>query len=110
MQRELEVFIKEIYLAILERKNAPSFQKLYVMKIFKRLSSDSRSLVEIYLNYDCESTALDNVFQRTIEHLSKLSSTPVAGSAHQQHQFQEQYAKESDSELDWHDHGRLPRH
>lgn len=102
------MFMKEIYLAILERKNAPSFQKLYVMKILKRLATDPKALVEIYLNYDCESTALDNMFQRTIEHLSKISSTPVLISAQQQHLYQEQHAKEMDADLDWHDHGKLP--
>lgn len=100
--------MKEIYLAILERKNAPSFQKLYVMKILRRLAADPRGLVEIYLNYDCESAALDNIFQRTIEHLSKISSTPAYVSAQQHHQYQEHNAKDFDAELDWHDHGRLP--
>jgi len=103
--------LKEIYLAILERRNAPSFQKLYVMKILKRLSTDPRALVEMYLNYDCESTALDNMFQRVIEHLSKLSSIsipPAIVSAQQQQQYQEQYTREVDADLDWHDHGKLP--
>ncbi|KAL8683132.1 MAG: hypothetical protein Q9186_000845 [Xanthomendoza sp. 1 TL-2023] len=108
LKREIEVFLKEIYLAILERRNAPSFQKLYVMKILKRLSNDPRALVEMYLNYDCESTALDNMFQRTIEHLSRIASSPVVVSAQQQQQYQEQYAKDADTDLDWHDHGKMP--
>ena len=108
LKREIELFLKEIYLAILERKNAPSFQKLYVMKILKRLSIDPRALVEIYLNYDCESTALDNMFQRIIEHLSKMSSTPALVTAQVYHQYIEQYAKEADADLDWHDHGKMP--
>lgn len=78
------------------------------MKILKRLAANPRALVEIYLNYDCESTALDNIFQRTIEHLSRISSTTVPVSVVQQQHFQEQYAKELDAELDWYDHGRLP--
>ena len=111
LKREIELFLKEIYLAILERKNAPSFQKLYVMKILKRLSTDPRSLVEMYLNYDCESTALDNMFQRMIEHLSKMSNLslpPTIVSVQQQQLFQEHYTKEVDADLDWHDHGKLP--
>ena len=105
------MFLKEIYLAILERKNAPSFQKLYVMKILKRLSTDPKALVEMYLNYDCESIALDNMFQRVIENLSKLSSLsipPAIVTSQQQQQYQEQFTKEIDSDLDWHDHGKLP--
>ena len=108
LKREIELFLKEIYLAILERKNAPSFQKLYVMKILKRLSTDPRALVEIYLNYDCESTALDNIFQRIIEHVSRMSSTPALVSAQLYHHYVEQYVKEVDADLDWHDHGKLP--
>lgn len=102
------MFLKEIYLAILERRNAPSFQKLYVMKVLKRLSNDPRALVEMYLNYDCESTALDNMFQRTIEHLSRIASTPAVVSAQQQQQYQEQHTKDADADLDWHDHGKMP--
>ncbi|KAL8688224.1 MAG: hypothetical protein Q9218_005814, partial [Villophora microphyllina] len=108
LKREIEVFLKEIYLAILERRNAPTFQKMYVMKVLKRLSNDPRALVEMYLNYDCESTALDNMFQRTIEHLSRIASTPAVVSAQQQQQYQEQHAKDADADLDWHDHGKLP--
>lgn len=110
LKREIELFLKEIYLAILERKNAPSFQKLYVMKILKRLSTDPRALVELFLNYDCEKD-VDNVFQRMIEHLSKVSSIsipPAIVSAQQQQQYQEQFTKEADADMDWHDHGKLP--
>lgn len=63
-QKELEVFLKEIYLAILEKRNSPAFQKQYFMELLERLSDDSRALVEIYLNYDCDRTALENIFQK----------------------------------------------
>ena len=108
LKREMELFLKEIYLAILERRNAPSFQKVYVMKILKRLSTDPRALVEMYLNYDCESTALDNMFQRSIEHLSRMSIQSVAVTVQQQQLYQEQYGRDSDTDLDWHDSGKLP--
>lgn len=108
LKREIELFLKEIYLAILERKNAPGFQKLQVMKILKRLSMDPRALVEMYLNYDCESTALDNMFQRIIEHLSRIASMPALVTPQQQMQYHEDNNKEHDADFDWHDHGRLP--
>ncbi|KAL8675454.1 MAG: hypothetical protein Q9168_000155 [Polycauliona sp. 1 TL-2023] len=108
LKREIEVFLKEIYLAILERRNAPSFQKLYVMKILKRLSNDPRGLVEVYLNYDCEPRALDNMFQRTMEHLSRIASTSAVVSPQQQQHYQEQYARDGDTDLDWQDHGKMP--
>lgn len=66
MKKELEVFLKEIYLAILEKRGAPAFQKQYFMEILERLGGDPRALVEIYLNYDCDRTALENIFQKYV--------------------------------------------
>ena len=99
--------MKEIYLTILERRNAPSFQKIYIMKILRRLSSDPKALVELYLNYDCDRSALDNMFQRTIEHLSKISSSSIMASQPQQQLYQEQFGKDMESDVDWRDHGKL---
>lgn len=33
------------------------------MEILERLAADPRVLVELYLNYDCDSAALENIFQ-----------------------------------------------
>ena len=60
------MFLKEIYLSILERRHAPTTQKQYLMGVFERLCGDPRALVEIYLNYDCDRSALDNMFQRWV--------------------------------------------
>ena len=108
MQREIEVFLKEIYLTILERRNAPAFQKIYIMRVLRRLANEPQALVEMYLNYDCDRTALDNIFQRTIEHLSRMSTTSVIVSAQQQHSYQEQHLRDLDGDIDWHDQGKLP--
>ena len=108
MKREIEVFLKEIYLAILDRRHAPAFQKIQVMKILRRLATDPRALVEIYLNYDCESDALDNMFQRMMEHLSRLASGSITVTAQQQIQYQEHVVKDSDVDLERPDNGRLP--
>lgn len=64
LKKELEVFMKEIYLAILERRTAPMFQKQYFLDILEQLATEPRALVELYLNYDCDRTALDNMFQK----------------------------------------------
>jgi brefeldin A-inhibited guanine nucleotide-exchange protein len=74
MKKELEVFLKEIYLAILEKRGAPAFQKQYFMEILERLGGDPRALVEIYLNYDCDRTALENIFQKYV--------VPICGHLH----------------------------
>ncbi|ODH38979.1 hypothetical protein ACO22_02069 [Paracoccidioides brasiliensis] len=108
LKKELEVFLKEIYLAILEKRNSPMFQKQYFMDILERLSADPRALVEIYLNYDCDRTALENMFQGIIEHLSRQSSTPVTVSAMQEQQYQEQQGKSPLNAHYWHQKGTLP--
>ena len=79
-----------------------------MMKILRRFANDPKVLVEMYLNYDCDRTALDNMFQRTIEQLSKISSTSINVSAQQQIHYQESHYREADAELDWREVGKLP--
>jgi brefeldin A-inhibited guanine nucleotide-exchange protein len=107
LKKEIEVFLKEIYLAILERRTAAVFQKQYILTVLGRLAADPRALVEIYLNYDCDRTALDNMYQRIVEHLSRISSTPVAITAVQQQAYQDHHSKQSHLQ-DWQVRGTLP--
>lgn len=107
LKKELEVFLKEVYLAVLEKRSAPVFQKQMFMDVLERLSTDARALVEIYLNYDCDRTALDSMYQNIIEHLSRICSTPVVVSPAQQLQFQEQQSKAHSPGSEWHSRGSL---
>ncbi|KAL6708117.1 guanine nucleotide exchange protein for ADP-robosylation factor [Coniothyrium glycines] len=107
LKKEVEVFLKEIYLATLDKRSAPAFQKQYILTIFGRLAADPRALVEIYLNYDCERTALDNMFQRVVEHLSKISSNPVTITPMQQQAYQD-YREKQSRQMDWQSRGTLP--
>uniref|UniRef100_A0A093V8E0 Protein transport protein SEC7 n=1 Tax=Talaromyces marneffei PM1 TaxID=1077442 RepID=A0A093V8E0_TALMA len=93
LKKELEVFLKEIYLAILERRNSPAFQKQYFMEILERLSGDSRA------------TALENIFQNLIEQISRFVIMPVPITG--QHIPQEIRVKSSTTP-DWHQRGTLP--
>lgn len=111
LKKEIEVFLKEIYLAILDKRTAPAFQKQYIIAIFSRLAGDARALVEIYLNYDCDRAALDNMYQRIIEHISRIASTPVTVpvTGMQQQAYQEYIAnKDRNSLSDWQSRGTLP--
>ncbi|KAK6542923.1 guanine nucleotide exchange protein for ADP-robosylation factor [Orbilia ellipsospora] len=87
LKKELEVFMKEIYLAILENKNSSLQQKHSILGLFERISSDPKALVEIYLNYDCDRSALDNLFQRITEHIAKVAALPVGMSSLQQQAY-----------------------
>ncbi|OAL07021.1 hypothetical protein IQ06DRAFT_237620 [Phaeosphaeriaceae sp. SRC1lsM3a] len=107
LKKEVEVFLKEIYLTTLDKRSAPPFQKQYVLTIFGRLAADPRALVEVYLNYDCDRTALDNMYQRVVEHLSKISSTQVAITPMQQQAYQDQREKQA-RQMDWQIRGTMP--
>lgn len=48
------------------------------MHILERLSGDPRALVEIYLNYDCDRTALENLFQGYVSYLRTVTMANIA--------------------------------
>ncbi|KAF2731488.1 hypothetical protein EJ04DRAFT_579048 [Polyplosphaeria fusca] len=107
LKKEIEVFLKEVYLAILDRRNAAAFQKQYILTVFGRLGADPRALVEMYLNYDCDRTALDNMYQRVVEHLSRISSTPVTVTPVQQQAYQAERERKA-NQYDWQTRGTMP--
>ncbi|KAI1006015.1 Protein transport protein [Podosphaera aphanis] len=106
-KKEIEVFLHEIYLALLERRNAPVSQKLYFMGILHRLCGDPRALVEIYLNYDCDRN-VDNMFQTLIEDLSKAASAAVMVSPLHQQQYEEKVSRGGVYWSEWQARGALP--
>ena len=65
IQKEIGVFLKEVYLNILDNKHSSGQQKQYILGILHRICADPRALVEIYLNYDCDRSAL-NMFERYV--------------------------------------------
>lgn len=107
LKKEVEVFLKEIYLTTLDKRSTPAFQKQYILTIFARLATDPRALVEIYLNYDCDRTALDNMYQRVVEHLSKISSAQITITPMQQQAYQEHREKQG-KQMDWQSRGAMP--
>ena len=109
MKKEIEVFLNEIYLALLERRNAPVVHKAYFMGILLRFCADPRAMVETYLNYDCDRN-VDNMFQKLIEDLSKAASAPVMVTPLAQVQYDERAAKGAwnSAGTDWQARGTLP--
>ncbi|PKS05969.1 hypothetical protein jhhlp_007802 [Lomentospora prolificans] len=91
-KKEIEVFLNEIYLALLARRTAPTTQKLYVINILGRLCADPRALVEIFLNYDCDGS-INNIYQTIIEDLSKFSTAPVTITTAQEQAYEERNAR-----------------
>ncbi|KAK2594605.1 guanine nucleotide exchange protein for ADP-robosylation factor [Conoideocrella luteorostrata] len=105
-KKEVEVFLNEIYLALLSRRNAPVSQKLYFVTLLNRLCADPRALVETYLNYDCDQS-VDNIFQTMIEDLSKFSTTPLTITTINEQVYEELRSK-TPSPSEWQLKGILP--
>ena len=66
MQKEIEVLLHEIFIPILEMKTSTLKQKAMIVSMLQRLCQDPEALVEIYLNYDCDSEAADNIYEQYV--------------------------------------------
>ncbi|AEO58280.1 hypothetical protein MYCTH_2305515 [Thermothelomyces thermophilus ATCC 42464] len=91
-KNEIEVFLSEIYLALLARRNAPLSQKLTFVGILKRLCEDPRALVELYLNYDCDRN-VENIFQRIVEDLSRFATASIPINPAQEQHYEDNHSK-----------------
>ncbi|KAN0064090.1 guanine nucleotide exchange protein for ADP-robosylation factor [Thecaphora frezii] len=81
LKKEIEVLLNEIFLPILEMRTSTAKQKSILLNVLIRLCQDPQALVEIYLNYDCDRSALDNIYERLMNVISKISQTQVSASA-----------------------------
>ncbi|KAK0550673.1 guanine nucleotide exchange protein for ADP-robosylation factor [Tilletia horrida] len=77
LKKEIEVLINEIFLPILEMQNSTPHQKSVLLGVLIRLTRDPQALVEIYLNYDCDRMALENIYERFMTIISKIASSPI---------------------------------
>ncbi|EJD00904.1 Sec7-domain-containing protein [Fomitiporia mediterranea MF3/22] len=75
LKKEIEVFFHEIFVPILEMKTATLKQKSVILGMLQRLCQEPQALVEIYLNYDCDREAADNIYEHLMNTLSKISSS-----------------------------------
>ncbi len=56
----------EIFIPILEMKTATLKQKSVIVSMLSKLCQDPQALVDIYINYDCDSEAADNIYERSV--------------------------------------------
>ncbi|KAI1789508.1 hypothetical protein LXA43DRAFT_892718 [Ganoderma leucocontextum] len=78
LKKEIEVLLHEIFIPILEMKTSTLKQKGMIVSMLQRLSQDPEALVEIYLNYDCDSEAVDNIYEHLMNIISKIGTSPVS--------------------------------
>ncbi|KAI0347121.1 Sec7-domain-containing protein [Trametopsis cervina] len=77
LKKEIEVLLHEIFIPILEMKTSTLKQKAVILGMLQRLCQDPQAIVEIYLNYDCDSEAVDNIYEHLINIVSKLGTAPI---------------------------------
>ncbi|XP_067620339.1 LOW QUALITY PROTEIN: brefeldin A-inhibited guanine nucleotide-exchange protein 1 [Eurosta solidaginis] len=72
LKKQIEVFFKEIFLNILETNSSSFEHKWMVIQALTRICADAQSVVDIYVNYDCDFSAA-NLFERLVNDLSKIA-------------------------------------
>lgn len=77
-QKEIEVLLNEIFIPILEMRHSTIRQKSLILAVFIRLCQDPQALVEIYINYDCDRAAPENIYEKLMNIVSKIGQTHFA--------------------------------
>ena len=95
MKKEIEVLLSEIFMPILEMRHSTIRQKSLILSVFIRLCQDPQALVEIYINYDCDRAALDNIYEKLMNIVSKIGQTHFAPPSKEELQAQNASAKQA---------------
>lgn len=72
LKMQIEVFFKEIFLNILETSSSSFEHKWMVIQALTRICADAQSVVDIYVNYDCNLSAA-NLFERLVSDLFRTA-------------------------------------
>lgn len=72
LKMQIEVFCKEIFLNILETPTSTFEHRWMVIQALTRICADAQSIVDIYVNYDCNLLSA-NIFERLVNDLSKIA-------------------------------------
>ncbi|SCU96891.1 LAFA_0G08658g1_1 [Lachancea sp. 'fantastica'] len=91
-KREIPVFLTEIYFPISDLKSSTPHQKRYFLSVIQRICNDPRTLIEFYLNYDCD-THLPNVVEIIVDYLTRMALTRIEITPSQRAYYDEQRSK-----------------
>jgi brefeldin A-inhibited guanine nucleotide-exchange protein len=72
LKDEIQVFMSNIFLRVLESENSSYAQKALVLESLRSVCNDPVLLTQIFLNYDCDFDAM-NLYKDIVFHLTKLS-------------------------------------
>lgn len=57
-------------------RNSTVRQKSILLATLCKLCEDPQTLVDIYINYDCDRSSIENVYERMINSISRIGTTP----------------------------------
>lgn len=72
LKTEIEAFVTNVFFVILDSPNSTILHKSLVVILFDEICSDPDTLAEIFLNYDCDLSAVD-LFHRIVNSLAKVA-------------------------------------
>jgi brefeldin A-inhibited guanine nucleotide-exchange protein len=72
LKTEIEAFVTQVFFVLLDSKNTLVDNKRRVVQLFEEICGDPHTLAEIFLNYDCDLSAVD-LFQRIVNCLAKVA-------------------------------------
>lgn len=82
LKSEIVVFLEHIFLRILDSGNSIYHHKYLILNVFDKLSQNTKHLLEIFINYDCDFQQKD-ILETTINSLSKIAQGKFQKSEHQ---------------------------
>eukprot|EP00756_Hemistasia_phaeocysticola_P044533 Hpha_TRINITY_DN18338_c0_g1::TRINITY_DN18338_c0_g1_i1::g.158210::m.158210/K18442/ARFGEF, BIG; brefeldin A-inhibited guanine nucleotide-exchange protein len=71
LKREIGVFFTNVLLVILESSNSSLQQKLLVIQAIHRLCENPQTIIDLFVNYDCELESV-NIFEHMMNNLSRI--------------------------------------
>ena len=74
LKTEIEVLITNIFFVIVQSPNSSAEHKSLVINLFEQVCSDPKTLAEIFLNYDCDLSAVD-LFHRIVSALERSAKS-----------------------------------
>eukprot|EP00984_Skeletonema_dohrnii_P005154 scaffold1815_cov147-Skeletonema_dohrnii-CCMP3373.AAC.6 len=77
LKAEIEVFVLNIFLRVLESPNSPFEQKVLVLEALRALCADPQMLTQLFLNYDCDFDAV-NLYKDIVYHVTRISAKTCA--------------------------------
>mmetsp|Transcript_9258 Transcript_9258/g.19271 ORF Transcript_9258/g.19271 Transcript_9258/m.19271 type:complete len:2226 (+) Transcript_9258:141-6818(+) len=77
LKSEIEVFVANIFLRVLESPNSPFEQKVLVLEALRALCADPLMLTQLFLNYDCDFDAV-NLYKDIVHHVTRISARACA--------------------------------